>query len=101
MSTIQHILRSDETVEIKAYARNGNKVYSLLGQTGYIYESVEQPSTPHFTTNMYVTALPRFEVSDFDGMDIIVIGRGTVVGAEFKVAATGMDAYVYVRMDDD
>ena len=101
MATYPYIWRADDTIEIKARARSGNKVSSLLGKHGWLYLSSTQPSLPHFTTNRDVQYLPRNKVCDFDGMEVIVLRRARVVGTEYNTSETGMEAYLYCKIEED
>lgn len=101
MAGLPYIWRADDTVEIKARARSGNKVSSLLGNHGWLYASSAQPSLPQFTTNRDMQYLPRNKVCNFDGMEVIVLSKARVVGIEYNTSETGMEAYLYCKIEED
>ena len=101
MSGLPYIWRADDSVEIKARARNGNKVSSLLGRTGWLYAASDQPSLPQFSTNKALQHIPRHMVCNFDGMEIILLGKARVVGIEYDTTETGMNAYLYCMFEGD
>lgn len=101
MSGLPYIWRADDSVEIKARARSGNKVSSLLARNGWLYAANDQPSLPQFSTNRDLEYLPLHKACNFDGMEILVIGKAQVVGVEYNTAETGMEAYLYCRLEEE
>lgn len=101
MSGASYIWREDDSVEIKARARSGNKVSSLLGRIGWLYAAEPQPSTLQFSTNKHLKHMPKNKVSYFDGMSIVVVSRARVVGLEYDISETGMDAYLYCKIEEE
>ena len=101
MSGVSYIWRADDSVEVKARARSGNKVSSHLGRIGWLYAAEPQPSTLQFSTNRHLQHMPKNKICDFDGMSIVIVSRARVVGLEYDTSETGMDAYLYCKIEED
>ena len=101
MSGVSYIWRADDSVEIKARARSGNRVSSLLGRIGWLYAAEPQPSTLQFSTNRHLKYMPKNKVCNFDGMSIVIIARARVVGIEYDTSETDMGAYLYCKIEEE
>ena len=101
MSGVSYIWRADDSVEIKARARSGNRVSSLLGRIGWLYAAEPQPSMLQFSTNRHLKYMPKNEVCNFDGMSIAIVSKAKVVGIEYDTSETDMGAYLYCKIKEE